>query len=90
MPCLTCRNLKSAFETKWNEYAAACSLAYYGASNQFAAYLHIEMERARADLDEHQMSCLAAANQTAFSTADAPVNAEQRNEVRGGFIPTAA
>lgn len=90
MTCALCRNLQVAFETKWTEYTGACSLAYYGASNQFAAYLHIEMERARAELDEHRMSCLSAANETAYPTVEAPVHTEQRIKSRGGIIPTAA
>jgi hypothetical protein len=59
-------------------------------SNQSAAYLHIEMERARAELEEHRAACISAANEAARSTGPGQQRSEQREESRTGFVPTAA
>jgi hypothetical protein len=90
MRCLLCRSLEAAFHARWSEYAQASALACYGASNQSAAYLHIEMERARAELEEHRSVCFSAANDPARTAVAASVRGEQRHEVSSGFVPTAA
>jgi hypothetical protein len=90
MRCLTCRNLEAAFEAKWSEYTEAGSLACYRVSRKFAAYLNVEMERARAELEEHRMVCLSAANEPAYQPVAAPLGLPQQQGVRSGSVRTAA
>jgi hypothetical protein len=90
MRCLTCRSLEATFKAKWIEFTEASSRACYGVSNQFAAYLHVEMERAKAELEEHRSLCLSAAN----DREHAPVSSSLRSDVivgaGTGSVPTAA
>jgi hypothetical protein len=90
MPCPLCLNLKLAFEARRNEYIEASSLAYFRVSKKFAAYMNVEMERARIELQEHRMGCLHALNES----ARVPVLAERRNVqqdvLRSSRVGTAA
>jgi hypothetical protein len=61
MDCRLCENLERALAATEAEYLEASSLAYHQISKKFAAYKNVEMERARAELQEHRMVCLAAA-----------------------------
>jgi hypothetical protein len=90
MRCLLCRNLELAFQAKLAEFTQASSLAYYGVTNQFAAYLHVEMERARADFEDHQLACLSAANEPVHAALEVSNLPEQVLEERDGSISTAA
>lgn len=91
MRCLLCRSLELEFEVKLEEYKRASSLAYYGVSNQFAGYLHVEMERAKMDLEEHQLACLSAANEPTHTPLEVSNLLErQALEERVGSISTAA
>jgi uncharacterized surface protein with fasciclin (FAS1) repeats len=62
MYCRLCETLERALATTQSEYIEASSLAYHIVSKKFAAYKNVEMERARAELQEHRMVCLAAMN----------------------------
>jgi hypothetical protein len=90
MLCQLCQNLEIAFEAKQIEYNEASSLAYYRVSKKFAAYLNVEMERARAELEEHRMVCLAAANEPSHLPVAAPIRLAQQEEIRSGTVMTAA
>lgn len=90
MPCLLCRNLELAFETKRIEYNEASSLAYHRISHKFAAYLNVEMERARTELEEHRLVCLSAANEAAPQQAVAQLCVAQQKELRRSPVHTAA
>jgi len=90
MRCLLCRSLEAAFQARWSEYSKASSLSCYGVSNQSAAYLHVEMERARAELEEHRSACFSAANEPARAPVASQLRNEPRADVRGGGVPTAA
>jgi hypothetical protein len=90
MRCLLCRNLEAAFQARWSEYSKASSLACYGVNNQSAAYLHVEMERARAELEEHLSICFSAANEPARMPVSSQVRNDQRKEVKSRFVSTAA
>jgi hypothetical protein len=90
MRCLLCLNLESAFESRWAEYTEANSLVCYGLSNQFAAYLHVEMERAKIELEEHKLVCLAAANEPSRSSVAMSILPDQPAVVREGVISSAA
>ncbi len=61
MECLVCKNLERAFESGHSQYLEARSAAYYRVSTELAAYKNVEMERARSDLEEHQLVCVSSA-----------------------------
>jgi hypothetical protein len=59
--CLICRGLERALESRRSQYIEARSAAYYQVSTELAAYKNVDMERAKSDLEEHQLVCVAAA-----------------------------
>ena len=61
MDCLNCKNLEEAFESRLSKYIEARSAAYYQVSTELAAKKYVDMERARNDLEEHQLICVSAA-----------------------------
>jgi hypothetical protein len=89
MRCLLCRNLEAAFETARADYVHAGSLASFGVSNRLAAYLNVEMERARSEWEEHRQVCLAAANRSMLPPATVPYSFEPRQQ-KSGSVQTAA
>jgi len=90
MGCLVCGNLERAFEARWREYIEASSGAYFTVSSKFAAYLNVEMERARTELQEHRLVCLSAANISASLPAVALRQLPQKERVRGNPVESAA
>ena len=60
MDCLECKNLEDAFESSRGQYNEARSAAYYRVSTELAAKKNVDMERARNDLEEHQLICASA------------------------------
>ncbi len=61
MDCLECKNLEEVFESRLSQYIEARSAAYYRVSTKLAAKKNVDMERARNDLEEHQLICGSAA-----------------------------
>ena len=61
MDCLICKDLKRAFESRRSKYIEARSAAYYRVSTELAANKNVDMERAKSDLEEHQLRCVSAA-----------------------------
>jgi Zn-dependent peptidase ImmA (M78 family) len=61
MNCLVCKDLKRALESRRSKYIEARSAAYYRVSTELAAYKNVDMERAKSDLEEHQLVCVTAA-----------------------------
>lgn len=61
MDCLICKGLERAFESRRSQYLEARSAAYYQVSTELAAYKNVDMERAKSDLEEHQLVCVSAA-----------------------------
>ena len=59
MDCLECKNLGEAFESGLSKYIEARSAAYYRVSTELAAKKNVDMERARNDLEEHQLICVS-------------------------------
>jgi len=57
MDCLICKSLELAFESKRSKYVEARSAAYYQVSTELAAHNNVDMERAKSDLEEHQLKC---------------------------------
>jgi hypothetical protein len=59
--CLICKDLERTFESRRGQYIEARSAAYYRVSTELAAYKNVDMERAKSDLEEHQLVCVSAA-----------------------------
>jgi hypothetical protein len=59
--CLKCKNLEQAFESGLSKYIEARSAAYYRVSTELAAHMNVDMERARNNMEEHQLACVSAA-----------------------------
>jgi len=68
MDCMICKALERAFESRNSEYSAARSAVYYQVSTELAAYKNVDMERARSDLEEHQLVCVSPASRPLDST----------------------
>lgn len=62
MECLTCKNLERALESRHSEYVEARSSAYYQVTTEFVAHKNVDKERAKSDLEEHLLECVAGAN----------------------------
>jgi len=60
MDCLICKELERVVEFRHNEYMEARSAAYFLVSTEFAAFKNVEKERAKSDLEEHQLACVSA------------------------------
>jgi hypothetical protein len=67
MKCPLCRSLKKAFTDASDEYREARSSACYRVSTEFAAEKNVDMERARYELEEHHLVCVAAISPVAPS-----------------------
>jgi hypothetical protein len=59
MDCRICKDLERAFESRRSRYIEARSAAYYRVSTELAAKEYVDMERAKSDLDEHQLVCVS-------------------------------
>jgi hypothetical protein len=57
MDCLKCKHLEQAFESRLSKYSEARSAAFYQVSTELAAQKKVDLERARNDLEEHQLIC---------------------------------
>jgi len=58
MDCLICKDLERAFESRLSKYLEARSGEYYRVSTELAAQKNVDMERAKSDLEEHQLVCV--------------------------------
>lgn len=57
MDCLKCMHLELVFEARASNHSEARSSAFYQVSTELAAKKKVDMERARNDLEEHQLKC---------------------------------
>ena len=64
MDCLICKELERAFESRFSAYIEARSAAYYRVSTELAAKKQVDMERAKSDLEEHQLVCVSVSRPT--------------------------
>ncbi len=62
MGCQLCLNLEQALREKRNECLQAISSPYSLVSSRFEAYMYVEMERARFDLEDHRSACIYSVN----------------------------
>ena len=58
MNCLICKDLERTLEFRRSQYIEARSAAYYRVTTELAAYKNVDMERAKSDLEEHQLVCV--------------------------------
>ena len=58
MHCIECMDLKHAFESRLGQYREARSAVFYQVCTELAAKKKVDMERAKNDLEEHQLICL--------------------------------
>ena len=61
MTCLICRDLERTLDFRRSRYFEARSAAYFQVSTKLAAQKNVDMERAKIDLEEHQLACASAA-----------------------------
>lgn len=59
MDCPVCRDLERAYDVMSAEYSDARSSACYPSIRKFAAVKNVDMERARYELEEHRLLCVA-------------------------------
>jgi hypothetical protein len=64
MTCLICKDLERTLDYKRSKYFEARSAAYYQVSAELAPKKNVDMERAKSDLEEHQLACASAAKAT--------------------------
>jgi|GraSoi2013_100cm_1033763.scaffolds.fasta_scaffold128983_1 hypothetical protein len=57
MNCSECKNLYRAFERARTRYVDALCSAFHKVSTEIAASRHVDMERSKNDLQEHQLAC---------------------------------
>jgi hypothetical protein len=74
MDCLICKGLERAFESRRSQYIVARSAAYYQVSTELAACKNVDMERAKSDLEEHQLVCVSAAEVRRSGPSSSPLN----------------
>ena len=89
MRCPRCQNLERALEIRQSEYNEALDSAYYRVSRKFAAYVSVELERARNELEEHRWVCVSAVKQPAV-LAPVVLPRVAPEELRDEFTPAAA
>lgn len=61
MNCLECATLDRTLQAALAEYIEARSAAFYRVSTEFAAMKQVDMERAKASLQDHELVCRFAA-----------------------------
>jgi|CZKD01.1.fsa_nt_gi hypothetical protein len=61
MACLICKDLERTLDFRRSKYFEARSAAYFQVSTKLAAQKNVDMERAKSDLEEHQLACASAA-----------------------------
>jgi hypothetical protein len=59
MDCLICKDLERTLKSRRSAYREARAAAYYRVSTELAARKNVDMERAKSDLEEHQLVCLS-------------------------------
>ena len=62
MDCSICKDLERTLESRRSECIGARSAASYAVSTELVAYKNVEMERAKSNLEEHQLVCGSAAS----------------------------
>jgi hypothetical protein len=61
MTCLVCKDLERTLDYRRSKYFEARCAAYCQVSTELAAQKNVDMERAKSNLEEHQLVCTSAA-----------------------------
>jgi len=61
MACSICKDLERTLDFRRSKYFEARSAAYFQVSTELAAKKNVDMERAKSDLEQHQLACASAA-----------------------------
>lgn len=69
MECLMCKDLGRVLDSRLASYKAARSAAFYRVSTELAARKEVDMERAKTDLQEHELVCSFAIADKAIDRA---------------------
>ncbi len=72
MTCFVCQQLEREFAAKRRQYIEARSAVYYKVNTALAASKNVEMQRAKTDLEEHQLVCTDVL--TTFTTIQSVIN----------------
>lgn len=68
MACLICKDLERTLDFRRSKYFEARSAAYFQVSTELAAKENVDMERAKIDLEQHQLACVSAAKSGSTSS----------------------
>jgi len=71
MGCSICRNLERALESRRSEYIEVRSSACYRVCTRPAAFMNVDMERAKSELEEHKSLCACAVRELVRAPAAA-------------------
>jgi hypothetical protein len=90
MSCIRCQYLERAIEARQSEYNAALGSACYRVCKKSAAFMRVELEHARAELEEHQFVCPSAFTQPEPLMEAVQPRSVQQEEHWGDHSQTAA
>lgn len=88
MSCLRCQDLERALETRQSQYSEVLASTYFWVSREFAAYLSVELERAKNELEEHRLVCVSVVKEPAALWCVARPRFAQE-QLRGSWSETA-
>jgi hypothetical protein len=71
MSCLICSYLENVLESRLSEYIEVRSSACYRVCTKPAAFMNVDMERAKEELEAHKSLCASAAGELVLVPATA-------------------
>jgi hypothetical protein len=77
MDCPICRDLERAYKAGLSEYIEASSSAFYRVCTELAAQKNVDVERARYELEEHRLVCIAAVREFPLPERDVSASLKQ-------------
>jgi hypothetical protein len=83
MSCLICRYLENVLESRRSEYIEVRSSACYRVCTKPAAFMNVDMERAKEELEEHKSLCASAARELVLVPATALLRITPEIALRG-------
>jgi hypothetical protein len=90
MPCSTCRSLERTLEAWQSEFLEASCSAFHRFNSKFAAYINVELERAKSDLEDHRSMCVFASNEPAPMPVRSVFSLTQQENMCESTVETAA
>ena len=83
MNCRQCNDLVQVFKSRLAGYVNARAAPYYRVSTELAARKQVDMERARADLEEHLRAWHYARNANDLQGVQRTVKGKEREKLSG-------